>query len=249
MQTKEYVIHSDKINNSLNIAVCSNMLINPNMSKKQLTGVLDTISEMDPTHIVIPGNLYDEKTCTIDNRKVIDFINNLTDIADTVMVKASCDMPPIDKIHIVSKEDYYQDSQTNIVGIPECSGFSKLSKEDKINYLFNYAHLSNCYKKYNILLFKDPIVAEAFNKFEEELLEHFPFDLIISGPSLDKKSLLTRILDNMDYNKTRDKKSFYKTTYSDILISSGINQIENIPEELFGNENNGTIENIRVLKR
>lgn len=73
---------------------------------------------MEPTHIVIPGNLYDEKTCTIDNRKVTDFINNLTDINWHCYGCLSCDMPPIDKIHIVSKEDYYQDSQTNIVGIP-----------------------------------------------------------------------------------------------------------------------------------
>ena len=100
------------------------------------------------------------------------------------------------------------------------------------------------------LLFKDPIVAEAFNQFEEISLEHFPFDLIISGPKTENKSFLSHLLDSIDYNKTHDKKEFYKTAYNcNILISSGINQINNITQELFDNEYNGSIENVRILKR
>ena len=252
MQNKEYIINNEKINNELNIAVCSNMLIDKNMPDKQLIQVLDTLSEMEPTHIVIPCNLYNEVTTSFDSSKVKYFIDNVTDIATTIMVKSNGDNPENSNIHLVSTNDIFQDSQINIMGIPEPSNFNKLSREEKINYLFYYARLSNCeaYKRFNILLFKDPIVAEAFNQFEEISLEHFPFDLIISGPKTENKSFLSHLLDSIDYNKTHDKKEFYKTAYNcNILISSGINQINNITQELFDNEYNGSIENVRVLKR
>ena len=52
-----------------------------------LVDTLDTLSDIKPTHIVMPGDLYDVDVATMFNRKVTCFINDATDIAPVFYVK------------------------------------------------------------------------------------------------------------------------------------------------------------------
>jgi len=91
MKRKQYTIYSDKIDSSKNIAVCSDLHLNENTSKKKITELLETLDEIKPSHIVIPGDLYDvcHSTIEVKNDIVTDFINEVTDIADVYYVKGN----------------------------------------------------------------------------------------------------------------------------------------------------------------
>lgn len=98
MKINEYTIESDKINKDLNLAILSDIHIDNKTSKKKLDKILDNIDSIKPTHIIIPGDLYNiEPYSYYDNRrnttydKTAYLIHALSDITKTYYIKGNTD--------------------------------------------------------------------------------------------------------------------------------------------------------------
>ena len=210
MKRIEYIIESSKINVDKNIAICSDMHINKKTPKKKIDYVLETLADIKPTHIVIPGDLYDVDSSTIFNNpdRVSSFIDNATDIADVFYVKGNIEQKsellPYQlynnynpKFHLLCENNsngkyrHIKNNDINIAGIKLPLNFYNLSEKERTKIILSQ------YKKYleklskscgiidfNILLCHDPIIIEVINYLstltKEEQFEN-NFDLIISG--------------------------------------------------------------------
>ena len=95
MNRIDYTLESSKVDTDKNIAICSDLHINRNTPKEKLDDVLETLSDIQPTHIVIPGDLYDVDDTTISTDlkqdKVSLFIDNASEIADVFYVKGNAE--------------------------------------------------------------------------------------------------------------------------------------------------------------
>ena len=206
MKRKQYTIYSDKIDSSKNIAVCSDLHLNENTSKKKISEVLETLDEIKPSHIVIPGDLYDvcHSTIEVKNDIVTDFINEATDIADVYYVKGNieqrsmllpyglyynnnphfhllCENTPSGKDKIIYNND------VNVSAIKLPLDFYYLNEEERCKALMErynkYLEKLSKYcgtKNFNVLLCHDPIIVKALQLYQKEH-GNLNFDLIISG--------------------------------------------------------------------
>lgn len=206
MKRKQYTIYSDKIDSSKNIAVCSDLHLNENTSKKKISEVLETLDEIKPSHIVIPGDLYDvcHSTIEVKNDIVTDFINEATDIANVYYVKGNieqrsmllpyglyynnnphfhllCENTPSGKDKII----YNNDINVSAIKLP--LDFYYLNEDERCKELMERYNkylekLSRSCgtKNFNVLLCHDPIIVKALQLYQKD---HgaLNFDLIISG--------------------------------------------------------------------
>lgn len=120
LKKQEYIITTNKFIDNKTIAVVSDFHINKEMNNKKIYKVLDTLHDIKPTHIVIPGDLYNVDRLTIrevPNNKVSLFIKDATDIADVYYVKGNIeeksDLLPYHlynnrnrKFHLLCEENY-----------------------------------------------------------------------------------------------------------------------------------------------
>lgn len=83
MKVKNYSIFVEKDIPDTTIAVGADFHISKKTKNKKIQEVLDTFDSIKPTCIVMPGDLYnvDYKTVYSDDTKVIDFLNQATEIA------------------------------------------------------------------------------------------------------------------------------------------------------------------------
>ena len=210
MKNKEYKIYSEKIKTEKNIAICSDIHISQQTKKEKLIKILDTLNEIKPTHIVLPGDLYNVDTTTVygdgyynDNLK--KFINELTEIADTYYVRGNNEISSYflpkwlinntnQKIHVLceeideSKNRYFKTEDMTISGIKFDSNFYRLNENNKCSeIIYKYTKYleklsKHCGSKdFNILLCHDPIIQKAMLYYKNYFLKKFNFDLIISG--------------------------------------------------------------------
>lgn len=209
MKRIEYIIESSKINEDKNIAICSDIHINKKMPEKKLDEVLKTLSDIKPTHIVIPGDLYDVEDITLFNieDRVSLFIDKATDIADVFYVKGNieqknsllpyrlyCNINP--RFHLLCEQNsdgkykYIKDNSINIAGIKLPLNFYKLSESERTKFLLlrykKYLEKLSKYcgkKDFNILLCHDPIIASAMHHLKTITTNetNLNFDLVISG--------------------------------------------------------------------
>ena len=197
MKRIEYILESSKINENKNIAICSDMHINKNIPNKKINEVLQTLADIKPTHIVIPGDLYDVDDSTIFNTpdKVSLFIDKATDIADVFYIKGNIEQKSEllpyklynnnnPKFHLLCENNndgkyrYIKNNDINIAGIKLPLNFYKLSESERTKIiLFQYKKYleklsKSCgTKDFNILLCHDPIIIEVINYFEKLSME------------------------------------------------------------------------------
>lgn len=206
MKKNEYQLYSDKVKSNKNIAIVSDLHISEKMPNTKLDEVLDTLEEIEPTHIVMPGDLFNVDISTICDDKVTDFINCATEIADVFYVKGNIEdeasilnysiLPcglkdnKNEYFHILGEEEnkiIYNDG-INITGIKLPSNFYKLDEAQKLSTLFSKYSIyldklsSRCgNENFNILLCHDPIIRDYF-KLVEAINDHpSNIDLVISG--------------------------------------------------------------------
>ncbi len=208
MERYEYTIESSKIDGDKNIAICSDLHINKKTTDKKIDDILYTLEDIKPTHIVIPGDLYD--TAVYDNEQIFNFIDNATEIADVFYVKGNIEQKngllPYKlynnhnrKFHLLCERNldgeytYINNNGINISGIKLPLEFYRLNENQRAMFLlFEYRKyletLSvNCgSKNFNVLLCHDPIILKII-PFLRNLTAKTPyetdlnFDLIISG--------------------------------------------------------------------
>lgn len=206
MKRKQYKIYTDKIDSSKNIAVCSDLHLNENTSKKKISEVLETLDEIKPSHIVIPGDLYDvcHSTIEVKNDIVTDFINEATDIADVYYVKGNIEQRSMllpyglyynnnPHFHLLcentqsGKDKIIYNNGVNVSAIKLPLDFYYLNEEERCKVLMErynkYLEKLSKYcgtKNFNVLLCHDPIIVKALQLYQKEYGD-LNFDLIISG--------------------------------------------------------------------
>lgn len=208
MRRNEYTLCSSKVKSDKNIAIVSDLHISENSSETTLTEVLDTLDDIDPTHIVIPGDLYNVDMTTIADNKVTNFVNTATEIAPVYYVKGNTeDLGSIlnyrilpngmdkginERLHILGEDingeqkDTFEESDLCISGLRLPEEFYKLCEYDKTNmlfakYQFYLERLFELQKKYNILLCHDPIIKDMLDLMEVINEHSHGIDLVISG--------------------------------------------------------------------
>jgi len=286
MRRTEYTLCSSKVKSDKNIAIVSDLHISENMPEKRLTEVLDTLDDIDPTHIVIPGDLYNVDMSTIGEEKVTNFMNSASEIADVFYVKGNTeDMGSIlnyrilpnglekndnSRIHILCENQKgYQTkvakhNDLSIAGIRLPEEFYRLSESEKVTMLLNRYDkyldrlLKQCGEKsYNILLCHDPIIRDMILLMEAIRESKIStFDLVISGHNhggIYPNSLRPLF-------KMAGKGSLYPS-YTDGIHCTGDEQYGIVSEGItkypagmgimsnFERFHEGTIENVRVLKK
>ena len=207
MKRNEYVIKSPKVKSDKNIVICSDMHINSRTSFEKIEETIGSISEMKPTHIVIPGDLYDANQYGIakNAEKVAYFIGQTSKIADVYYVRGNIDQ----RINLFSNDSCYNDNEKfhalcegnendsqlcvknddiNFSGIELPSDFYDLGEHDKIKILLSYyktylEKLSNICgsKDFNVLLCHDPIIRDAICYLSYKGIIDLNFDLVVSG--------------------------------------------------------------------
>ena len=86
MKIQKYEIKTNKDIDEKRIATISNINITPYMDRTILNSIINNLILLNPTHIMIPGNLYiakgDALTLSANKTIIIDFLKKLSDIAD-----------------------------------------------------------------------------------------------------------------------------------------------------------------------
>lgn len=206
MKRNEYTIYSDKIDSDKNIAVCADLHLNENTSKKKINEVLQKLDEIKPSHIVIPGDLYDVCYSTIEVRDdiVTDFINEATDISDVYYVKGNIEQRSMllpygiyynnnPHFHLLcenipsGKDKIIYNNDVNVSAIKLPLDFYYLSEEERCSQLLErynkYLEKLSKYcgsKNFNVLLCHDPIIIKALELYQNNHPQ-LNFDLIVSG--------------------------------------------------------------------
>ena len=206
MKRIEYTIESSKVDSDKNIAICSDMHINDKTSNRKIEEILDTLIEINPTHIVILGDLYDVNwDDTLNNTdKVLYFIDQATKIADIFYVKGNMEQRSTllpyffyynfyPEVHLLcednskGKHTYFSNNGINFAGIKLPTNFYRLNEQEKTKLLLTkykkyLEKLSNICgsENFNILLCHDPIIKDAFDYLAINGIIDLNFDLIIS---------------------------------------------------------------------
>lgn len=291
MKKREYNVYTNKVDSDKNIAIVSDMHISEETPVEKLIDTLDTLSEIKPTHIVMPGDLYDVDLTTIFNKKVTSFINDATDIAPVFYVKGDSEdrgalysMKILPKglengqnkdFHVLneSNRDFSFDNYTfkgiNFTGLKLPQEFYSLSEYNKARYILTHykEYLEKMSKKietlkykgyedFSVLLCHDPAIIDAITHYNFTENEQLNFDLIISGHNHggqypeSLRPLFQMIGKGSLYPSYRDGMHF---TGDDqiAIVSEGITKY---PEGMgfmsnFERFHEGTIENVRVLKK
>jgi len=277
MKRNEYSIYNNKIRGDKNIAICSDIHINSKTPDKKLQEVLDNLEDIKPTHIVIPGDLYDPDEETIHSYRVKKFIDNMTEIAKVYYIAGDAEghlLPAGIRNNLNSKfrilceklyfdEQFLEDRDVTVAGLRLPNQFYRLNEEEKLNtLLFKYREYLEKLSKdcgdnnLNILLCHDPVIVRAMMHFSYVYAEHFNFDLVISGhnhggnfPKLLK--LFRNILaTDIDFNSLYTK-GVHEIDYDKYaMISEGITKYDQslLPFESLEHFHEGTIENVKVYK-
>ena len=257
MRRMEYTLCSSKVKSDKNIAIVSDLHISENMPKKRLTEVLDTLDDIDPTHIVIPGDLYNVDMSTIGEEKVTNFMNSASEIADVFYVKGNTeDMGSIlnyrilpnglekndnSRIHILCENQKgYQTkvakhNELSIAGIRLPEEFYRLSESEKVTMLLSRYDkyldrlLKQCGEKsYNILLCHDPIIRDMILLMEAIRDSKIStFDLVISGHN--HGGMFPESLRPLIKLFSKDITKYYPT-YTDGLMRCGNNGLMIVSE-------------------
>lgn len=291
MKRREYEVYTNKVDSEKNIAIVSDMHISDETPTEKLIDTLDTLSDIKPTHIVMPGDLYDVDVATMFNRKVTSFINDATDIAPVFYVKGdsedrgalySMKMLPkgLDngqnkKFHVLNEEnkeislDSYTFKGINFTGLKLPQEYYGLSEFNKARYILNHyrSYLERMsqrlqvlkekgYDEFSVLLCHDPAIIDAITHYNLTEDEQLNFNLMISGHNhggIYPNSLRPLF-------KMAGKGSLYPS-YTDGIHCTGDEQYGIVSEGItkypagmgimssFERFHEGTIENVRVLKK
>ena len=99
---KEFVVRINKRFLDKRLIVLNELNINQYTKYKIITKMIDEINDLEPTQIIIPGNLYNN---TCDENKVNTFLKELSSISDTYYVKGDNDYT--NKINIIDHDNLY----------------------------------------------------------------------------------------------------------------------------------------------
>ena len=291
MKRREYEVYTNKVDSEKNIAIVSDIHISEETPTEKLIDTLDTLSDIKPTHIVMPGDLYDVDVATMFRGKVTSFINDATEIAPVFYVKGdsedrgalySMKMLPKGlengqnrKFHILNEEnkEFSTDSYTfkgiNFTGLKLPQEFYGLSEFNKARYILNHyrSYLEEISRKletikdkgydaFNVLLCHDPAIIDAITHYNLTEDEQLNFNLMISGHNhggLYPNSLRPVF-------KMLGKGRLYPS-YKNGIHCTGDDQYGIVSEGItkypagmgvmsnFERFHEGTIENVRVLKK
>ncbi len=89
MKKIEYNVESTKNIADKNIAICSGFHINQETNHRKIDAALAHLDKICPTHIVIPGDLYEPDNLGHINSRVNYFINSASDIAEIFYIRGS----------------------------------------------------------------------------------------------------------------------------------------------------------------
>lgn len=291
MKKKEYTLYSDKISNNKSIAIVSDLHISEDTSTEKLVETLDTLNRIKPTHIVIPGDLYNMDMTTMFYGKVTNFINDATDIAPVIYVKGDSEdrgalynMEILPKgleneknpnFHILNEGIKKELNSTCCINGVSFSGlklsqyFYTLSEINKAKYLLkNYKNFLERLSKRNknldllgenelsVLLCHDPSIIDAMTDYNFTEDEQLQFDLMISGHNHgglypEKLRTLFNLLGKDELFPFYRKGIFYTGDNQCGIVSEGITKYPSNMDIMkrFEKFQEGTIENIRVLKK
>lgn len=254
MEKNEYFIYSDKICSNKNIVVCSDIHIEENMPNDTLREIVNELEKINPTHIVIPGDLYEVDYESVHTYRVKNFIDCLTNIAEVFYVSGDSEKYTLakgldknfnDRFHVLGEQPIFNekiviDNDVSISGVVLSQNFYQLSKKQKIKmlltqykeYLEELSKLAGDHR-YNILLCHDPIVGGAIMEWGNIYHEYFNFDLILSGQ--DKGYI------NKAYGFELDKYAIVSDGITKPCSKSGF-------AKRLKKNHKGTIENIKIVK-
>lgn len=97
MRINEYEIKSSKNISDKKIAIVSDINIDSISKKEKLNEIIQTIDTLNPTQIVIPGNLYNASDKQLDIKKITDFIKELSLISEVFISYGKNEYEPFDR--------------------------------------------------------------------------------------------------------------------------------------------------------
>lgn len=189
MKRNEYIIESPKVTADMNIAICSDFHINNRTPNEKIDDALQTLDDIKPTQIVIPGDLYDtECEYYIKGGKIAKFIDNAVDIAEVFYVKGNIEPDSgllpyelynnhnsrfrvlCERIIPSVTHSFIESNGMNIAAIKPDLDFYKLNESTRAmklyfhyrKYLERISYFCGS-KEFYVLLYHDPIIAESMH--------------------------------------------------------------------------------------
>ena len=199
---KEILVKINKRFLDKKIIVLSELNIDKQTKYKQLKYLIDEINTLEPTQILIPGNLYNYKKEIDYDDKVNTFLKELSGIADTYYIKGKNDNYNIDiydndnlnilcEINNTSYNKKIHTNGLNIYGMRLGKSYYKSSHDDKLfSLIYKYnSYLDNLELKdndVNILLCYDALIKELYD-YSDNLNK---FDMVITSNNYNEKNQL-----------------------------------------------------------
>lgn len=276
MIIKKYDIHTKKEIEEQKIAIMSDLhLENFGWDEKNLE-IIKTLDKINPTSILIPGDLYNTPSKVNDYLKT--FLNSISDIAEVFYIPGNSEIKngfiPVSilenknpRLHILGNfistgvsNAVINSKNMSVAGVELKEDFYYQSESNKVEMLLtkykNYIEKLSTLcqdETFNILLCHDPIIIKAY----EELQALSKFDLVVSGhnhggiaPEYLKP--LFKVL-GLDLEKLYPTfvKGIYEKNQTNFIVSEGVTkyQSEFGPLKALENFHEGTIEVVRVRKK
>ena len=189
---KNYVIKVGTIMYDKKITIINDLNISKKTSIRYLDKILKTIKEINPSHIIIPGNLYSNE---IDVDKINYFLTSLSKISHVFYVRGleeKCDnLIKSDNITYLGEEDhcknFYSDS-INIFGMRLTKSYYNQPIEVKRKILLEYKKVldeikENYQKDYiNVLVCYDSMLHELYKELDLSI-----YDIVITSNNYHTK--------------------------------------------------------------
>ncbi|MBE6156256.1 MAG: hypothetical protein E7161_00715 [Firmicutes bacterium] len=203
MKIKNHEYFTSKNVSEKTLAIASDIHLSETTNIKDTLELLDTLDRIKPTHILLPGDLYNvDSSFQIESSNIADeFIKFASRIAPIIYVRGNselksdflpCSFSRNSQLHVLNSSNSlnvgtkYMASfgDMNIAGIDLPLDFYGLTEDEKVTLLLNkyQVYIRNiarlCQQSdFNILLCHDPIII----KIADELKALSNFDLVVSG--------------------------------------------------------------------
>lgn len=203
---KEFIVKINKRFLDKRMIILNELNINKYTKYKSVVKMIDEIKDLEPTQIIIPGNLYNFNNCNIfDEEKINHFLNEISSISDTYYIKGKNEFNSTVNIHHhknlhvlcdLNDNEYYKKyhiNGMNFYGLRLSKSYYNNNYNQKIfdliykyNSFFDNIHLKD--NDVNVLICYDALIKHLY-EYSDNLKR---FDIVITSNNHHEKNQLVQ---------------------------------------------------------